>query len=295
MRYPKISIVTPSFNCQSLIEQTIRSLLDQNYPNLQLIIIDGGSTDGTQEVIQKYSDQLYYWHSKPDQGQYDAINQGFARSTGEIMAWLNADDMLLPKSLFVVSEIFQQLDQVDWISSLQPASFDATGYLAQVNKLPGFSKQAFLDGLYLPTTAKKGYWLQQESTFWRRSLWEKTGSSIPEYSLAGDFALWCKFYEVANLYGVCYPLGGFRMIEGQRSEDHQNYLLQATSALEKLRLGANWISGATNPLIYNPFSQIKGIQQFAKNRYGYQGSFIQKQYPRKSDARWSVNDQKFLP
>jgi glycosyltransferase involved in cell wall biosynthesis len=106
-------------------------------------VIDGNSTDGTQQVLEHYSNSLAYWHSQKDQGQYDAINQGFAKSTGELMTWLNADDMLLPNSLFVVAEVFGQLAEVEWISSLQPASWDANGYLAQVNSLPGFNRQAF--------------------------------------------------------------------------------------------------------------------------------------------------------
>ena len=113
MYYPKISIVTPSYNCKELIAQTIHSVLNQNYPNLEFIVIDGDSTDGTQQVLEQYSNSFAYWHSQKDQGQYDAINQGFAKSTGEIMGWLNADDMLLPNSLFVIAEVFaQQMEQV---------------------------------------------------------------------------------------------------------------------------------------------------------------------------------------
>ena len=295
MQYPKISIVTPSYNCKALIAQTIDSVLNQHYPNLEYIIIDGNSTDGTQEVIKQYSNSLSYWHSQKDQGQYDAINQGFTKSTGEIMGWLNADDMLLPNSLFVIAEIFTQLAQVEWVTSLQPTSWDASGYLAQVNSLPGFSRQAFLDGLYLPTTAKKGYWLQQESTFWRRSLWEKAGASIPDYDLAGDFALWCKFYEHADLVGVSYPLGGFRMIEGQRSEDHENYMTQAKLALQTTRSKLSWNPKDTNPLIYLPVASFGAINSFLTKHYGYQGFYIQKHNPRKMDSRWSIDSKKFLP
>ena len=295
MQYPKISIVTPSYNCKALIAQTLDSVLSQDYPNLEFIVIDGNSTDGTQQVLEQYSNSLTYWHSQKDQGQFDAINQGFAKSTGEIMTWLNADDMLLPNSLFVVAEIFQQLEKAEWISSLQPASWDANGYLAQVNSLPGFNRQAFLDGLYLPTTAKKGYWLQQESTFWRRSLWEKAGSSIPNFDLAGDFALWCKFYEFADLYGVSYPLGGFRMIEGQRSEAYENYMVQATHALQAARANLRWNSNSTNQLIYRSLPTTTRIHQFLTKRYGYEGAYINKTHPRKINSPWSIEHQNFLP
>lgn len=295
MQYPKISIVTPSYNCKALIAQTIDSVLSQNYPHLEFIVIDGNSTDGTQQVLEQYSNSFAYWHSQKDQGQYDAINQGFAKSTGEIMGWLNADDMLLPNSLFVIGEIFAQLAEVEWISSLQPAAWDANGYLAKVNSLPGFNRQAFLDGLYLPTTAKKGYWLQQESTFWRRSLWQKAGSSIPNDDLAGDFALWCKFYEFADLYGVSYPLGGFRMIEGQRSEDYENYMTQARAALARARANLGWNPNTTNQLIYRSLPTTTRIHQFLTKRYGYEGAYINKTHPRKLNSPWSIERRHFLP
>lgn len=293
--FPKISVVTPSYNCKGLISHTIESVLGQHYPNLEYIIIDGGSTDGTADVISQYAEQLAYWHSQKDGGQYDAINQGFAKSTGEIMCWLNADDMFLPNSLFVVAEIFAQLKSVDWISSLQPASWDANGYLAHIASLPGFSKQAFMDGLYLPTTTKKGYWLQQESTFWRRSLWEKAGSAIPNYNLAGDFALWCQFYEFAELTGVTYPLGGFRMITGQRSEDYKNYLKEAKVALDVTRNKLGWSAKDTNDLIYSQIRSIPRIGKFLKAHYGYLGSYIYKQDMKSLNSHWSIEQKTFLP
>lgn len=296
MHLPKISIVTPSFNSKGLIADTIDSVLGQKYPHLEYIIIDGGSTDGTVQIIEQFSDDLSYWQSQEDGGQYDAINQGFVRSTGEIMCWLNSDDMLLPNSLFVVAEVFQQLKQVEWISSLQPASWDASGHLAEVRKLPGFSRQAFLDGLYLPTTAKKGYWMQQESTFWRRSLWEKAGSKLPQYNLASDFALWCKFYEHAELYGITYPLSGFRMIEGQRSEDHQTYLREARTALEQARASLGWSSSTTNDLIYGQLAEIPKLKDWLKTKCGYEGLYLKNKVQKTpNQSNWDVDLNRFLP
>lgn len=295
MHFPKISIVTPAYNCRNLVSSTLDSVLNQGYPNLEYIVIDGGSGDGTAQVVEQYADRLSYWHSKKDHGQYDAINQGFAKSTGDIMCWLNADDMLLPKSLFVVAEVFESLQSVQWISSLQPASWDANGRLAEVRNLPGFSKQAFLDGLYLPTTTKKGYWMQQESTFWRRSLWEQAGSTIPDYSLAGEFALWCKFYEHAELCGIGYPLGGFRMIEGQRSEDYQSYMKEANKALQEARSKMGWNPSSTNTAAYSTLADLPFARSYFTSHHGYHGSFIRNTSMRTQNSNWLLEQKRFLP
>jgi len=295
MTLPKISIVTPCFNAEKHLESTLRSVLDQGYPNLEYIVMDGGSSDATAQILQRYAPELHFWVSEKDAGQYDAINRGFTKATGDVLCWLNADDMLLPKSLFVVGEIFAQLPQVEWLSTLQPGSFDANGYLARITHLPGFSKAAFLDGLYLPTTAKKGYWLQQESTFWRRSLWEKIGQQIPSYQLAGDFALWCKFYEHAQLYGVQYPLAGFRMIEGQRSEDITLYMQEASAALSQLRKESRWAPAQTPAILYGSLSQIPLLKDWLRTKLGYQGKLISKTMERSSDAKWRASTHSFLP
>jgi len=109
---PKISVVTPSFNQGQYLEETIRSVLDQGYPNLEYFVMDGGSTDDSVEIIRKYADRLTGWVSEPDGGQMHAINKGFARATGDIMAWLNSDDKYCPWTFNVIGRIFAGLPEV---------------------------------------------------------------------------------------------------------------------------------------------------------------------------------------
>lgn len=115
MNYPKISVITPSFNQGAYIEKTIRSVLDQGYPNLEFIILDAGSTDNSVEIIRKYSDKITFWESKPDKGQADAIYRGFEMAKGDIIAWINSDDYFLEESLKAVGDYFLQNPNTIWL------------------------------------------------------------------------------------------------------------------------------------------------------------------------------------
>lgn len=210
--FPKITIVTPNFNGGVFLEETIQSVLSQKYPNLEYIIIDGGSTDNSVEIIKKYENKLTYWVSESDNGLYDAIQKGFDKSTGEIMAWINSDDLYHPKSFFSVAEIFLRFDEVNWLQGIH-TTFDEKGRTVAVSDIKRWSKLDYYLGNFK--------WIQQESVFWRRSLWEKSGSKLAiKMKYAGDLELWLRFFRYEKLYVTKALLGGFRQrSQGQLSLD----------------------------------------------------------------------------
>lgn len=230
--YPKISIVTPSFNQGEFLEETIRSVLDQNYPNLEYIIIDGGSTDDSVEIIKKYEKYLTYWVSEPDRGHGHALNKGFELATGEIMAWLNSDDKYLPWTFETVAEVFNAFPEVQWIQG-NPASWDVKGRLVSASNNQR-NLMDFLIGRYA--------WIQQESTFWRRSLWHQSGGYINEdYQFMVDGELWSRYFLVAELYRVDMILGGFRHHTQNRSkENYDKCHEEMEAAVKTLRINYNW-------------------------------------------------------
>ncbi len=200
--WPKISIVTVSFNMVDYIEDTILSVISQQYPNLEYIVIDGGSKDGTVDIIKKYEPWITYWISEPDKGMYDAIQKGFSKSTGEIMAYINSDDKLHYNALFSVATIFSSYEDVHWI--LGRASFyNDEGTIVDVKDLKKWSKFNYYLGDYK--------WIQQESVFWKRDLWIKAGSRInTDLKYAGDYELWLRFFRFAKLYSCETIFAGFR-------------------------------------------------------------------------------------
>ena len=152
MQWPKISIVTPSFNQGHYLEAAIDSVLSQGYPNLEYIIIDGGSTDSSLEIIKKYASHLHFWCSRPNEGHYFAVNEGFKKAGGDVFAWLNSDDMYCRDALKKVGTIFTIFPHVGWLTTLQREFCDSHGRRKKAKRIPGFSRQAFLDGLYLASS-----------------------------------------------------------------------------------------------------------------------------------------------
>lgn len=225
--YIKISIVTPNFNGESFLEKTIVSVLSQGYPNLEYIIIDGKSTDSSMRIVDKYAKYFAHIVSEPDNGHADAVNKGFALASGNAMGWINSDDMLLPGSLALVNQIFSQFSNVQWITGRATAMLESD-VISVVRDARPWSWLRFLCGDYRH--------IQQESTFWRRELWDQVGAGLSlKYSLANDFELWTRFFQYAHLYTVDSLIGCFRFREGQRSiQFRQQYDQECETILARL-------------------------------------------------------------
>jgi len=186
---PLVSIVTPSFNQDRYLEDTIRSVLDQDYPALEYFVIDGGSTDGSVGIIKKYADKLTGWVSETDQGQTDAINKGFARSGGEIMAWLNSDDLYHPGAIRSAVEFLQENPDVGLVYG-DTDLIDGSGRpIGRFNAQQTSYQRLMRGGVYIP----------QPAAFWRKELWERSGPLNPSFYFAMDYDLWVRFAKIAPI------------------------------------------------------------------------------------------------
>lgn len=205
---PKISLVTPSFNQALFIERTLKSVFDQSYPDLEYFVQDGGSQDETPAILARYSNQLSGWTSAPDGGQSHAINTAFARTSGDIMAWLNSDDMLLPGALAYVGDYFARHPDVDVVYGSRVLVDEADMEIGRWI-LPPHNNDVMPWADFVP----------QETLFWRRSIWERAGGRIDEsFRFAMDWDLLLRFRDVGARM-VCLPriLGAFRIHEAQKT------------------------------------------------------------------------------
>jgi len=204
--WPRISIVTPSYNQGQFLERTILSVLNQNYPNLEYIIMDGGSTDGSVEIIRKYEMYLAYWVSEKDDGQSHAIKNGFAKSTGKILAWLNSDDVYLPGTLLRVGRTFREKPNIDVVYGNKYLTDEEDRIIGERRLtpcIPFVSTPGFLYG---------GFGVYQPASFWATDLYDRVGEIDPSFVHCMDNDLFARFALAhARLKFVREYFTGFRI------------------------------------------------------------------------------------
>lgn len=198
---PLVSIVTPSFNQARYLDAAIQSVLSQNYPRLEYIVVDGGSTDGSQEIIRKYSNKLAWWVSEKDKGQTEALNKGFARAKGEILAWLNSDDMYLPGAVTSAVQFFQDHSQPGLV-------YGDANFINESGQLIG-KFHAAQTNLHL---LRQGYvHIPQQASFFRGDLWRSVGPLDPTFYFAMDYDLWVRIAARSDVKYVPQTWANFRL------------------------------------------------------------------------------------
>ena len=204
---PLVSIVTPSYNQASYLEAAMLSVLEQSYPYIEYLVIDGGSTDDSVELITQHTGKLAYWVSEPDRGQTDAINKGFARANGKYLAWLNADDLLNPTAVGEAVDFLENHPEVGMVYG-DADYIDPRGRV--VGRFPaaqtGYSarRRGYVDNT-------------QQTAFWRRVLWQRVGPLDPSFTFAMDYDLWMRLAKISKLQYLPRPWAQFRLHEDSKT------------------------------------------------------------------------------
>ncbi len=227
----RFSIVTPSFNGARFLRETIESVVSQEGPfHIEYIVVDNRSTDGTVDILSEYERTLssrparcrgvaFRWSSEGDGGMYDALNRGFSRATGDVYAWINADDVYLPGAFAAVAATLGRYPHIRWLKGV-------TSYIDEASAVRAWGKCTLYDrewirrGIY----GREAYFIQQDSVFWAADLWREAGGIDPRLNLAGDYFLWIAFSRIAPLHSLNYRVSCFRARSGQMSRDLERYL-----------------------------------------------------------------------
>ncbi|HYO11543.1 MAG TPA: glycosyltransferase family 2 protein [Tepidisphaeraceae bacterium] len=220
MSLPRITIVTPSFNQGKYLEQTIRSVLDQGYPNLEYIICDGGSKDESVDIIKKYADRLAYWCSEKDRGQSHAINKGFKRATGDLYAYINSDDYFFPGAFERVASAYQEGGRfiLGWSQYLEPNG-DFRPYPWKIHSEPSD---------WLVTNP-----IPQQSAFWSAQLWKQLGAFREDLHYSFDYEYWLRLkfkggvgpHTVNQCLAVFRLHGASKTMSGETPFEHDDRML----------------------------------------------------------------------
>jgi glycosyltransferase involved in cell wall biosynthesis len=234
---PRITVVVPSFNQAKYLELTLRSILDQNYPGLELIVIDGGSKDESPEIIRKYEQHMKFWCSEPDGGQTQGIIKGFSHATGEILCFLNSDDLFEPGALHEVGEYFSSHPDVDAVYG-DALWIDAEGKVLREQKEIPFNRFIWLYTYnYLPGM----------SMFWRKTIYDRVGGFNPAFQLTFDADLWIRFSDArAKIKHTARRWSRMRFYPEQK-----NRRLREQSDREDILIRSRYWKGGTKPAAYH--------------------------------------------
>ena len=214
---PLVSIITPNFNGERYLEETIKSVINQTYKKIEYILIDGKSTDQSLKIIRKYKNHINYFESKKDKNIFHAVDKGIKKSSGEIIIWINSDDILHPKAAENVVRVFRSNSNVKWINGI-------CGYI-KFNLKFFFIPYIYPKSIILAGRAHKKYWgyIQQESVSFKRSLYFKSGGLDIKKGSSGDYRLWQKFSKISNLNTYFIKIGYFRNHPDQLSAKKNKY------------------------------------------------------------------------
>ena len=197
----RVSVITPSFNHARFIEATMQSVLEQDYTDIEYIVVDGGSDDGSAEIIRQYGDRLAWWVSEKDRGQTDAINKGFARATGDILAWLNSDDTYEPGAISEAVAFLKEHPEAGMV-------YGDTNFIDENGKAIGKFSARQTDYRRL----RWGYvHIPQQASFFRADLWQQVGPLDPSFYFAMDYDLWIRLAKLAPLIYLPRLWANFRL------------------------------------------------------------------------------------
>jgi glycosyltransferase involved in cell wall biosynthesis len=228
---PKVSIITPSFNQGQFLEDSIRSVLEQDYPDIEYIIVDGGSKDNSLEIIRKYEDRLAWWVSEKDRGHADALNKGFARATGEILAWLNSDDIYFPGAVAEAISVLRSQPAVGMVYGDADLIDDAGETVGKFASRQTSYRQMLRGSVHIP----------QATTFFRANIWRQVGPLDLSLFFSFDYDLWVRISKVSQLLYVPKRWAKFRIHEaGKTIVNDDRCYPDMLRVLE--REGGSWLS-----------------------------------------------------
>lgn len=228
--FPKISVIMPSFNQVEFIEKSILSILNQDYPNLELIIIDGGSKDGSLEIIERYDKYIYYWVSEKDNGQSNALNKGISKATGEILGWMNSDDIYLPNAFNLVAETYIKFNKPSVIFG-NHFSIDGNDQILDVSYSFPFSQGQLINEGFVAVT---------QSFFWTKELNSKIKGFDENLYTNMDYDFYLQLglnHDIKKWKYINYFLGCFRRQENQKTSNKYRDIIRKDLSYIKIKFG----------------------------------------------------------